>query len=92
MCEPACITQLCSLEICLKPSECCKHNILLLHIPAQRTVNYGPNDVSVVGQIVFWVLVFFLTQDLTAFMVLWHLWPLVFLCHNPLPSDFCRSS
>jgi len=25
-------------------------------------------------------------------MVLWHLWPLVFLWHSPLPSDFCRSS
>lgn len=37
----------------------------------------------------FWL---FFTQDLTAFMVLWHLWPLFFLCCSPLPSDFCRSS
>lgn len=36
--------------------------------------------------------VFFFTQDLTAFMVLWHLWPLFFLCCSQLPSDFCRSS
>lgn len=34
----------------------------------------------------------FFTQDLTAFMVLWHLWPLFFLCCSQLPSDFCRSS
>lgn len=55
MCEPACSTQLCSLEIRRKPAECCKHNIFLLRISAQGTVNCGPNNVSVVGQIVFWV-------------------------------------
>lgn len=60
MCEPAYITQLCSLEIRRKPSECCKHNILLLHIPAQRAVNYGPDNVSVLDQICFSCGFFFL--------------------------------
>jgi len=86
VCEPARVAQLRSSEPCRKPSECCERDILLL----QRTVNYGPSHVPVVGQVVLGL--FFLTQDLTPIMVVWHLWPLVFLWHSPLPSDFCRSS